>query len=86
MAKKTKKKISTPKERIEELYNSIDPYEAPAALDAMYDILIDIYTLIQEHKLANEAEGMSDLGFALLYIEPWLDAIKKEIDDGEKTD
>lgn len=56
--------------------------------EEIYDVLIDIYSLIQAHKLTNEADGISDLGFALLYIEPWLDALKKELEEdanyGEK--
>ena len=90
MAKKKKIKIVN---RQEEMIKSVKTnfgysLDQRIVFEEIYDVLIDIYSLIQGHKLNNEADGISDLGFALLYIEPWLDALKKELEEdtnyGEK--
>ena len=52
-----------------------------AALEFVYDMLILLHGEISEHMEANEKEvGDSDLGMALLKIEPILDTLKKELD------
>lgn len=84
MAKKKKIKIvNRQKEMIERIKRQADnPFVLEKEIyQDIYDVLIDIYSLIQEHKISNEAEGLSDLGFALLYIEPWLDALKRELSE-----
>ena len=66
---------------IKELRNQygFDP-DYVAALSAMYDVLLLLYKEIREHQEANEEEAeISDLGIALLDIEPVLDALAYEI-------
>ena len=52
-----------------------------AALEFAYDMLILLHGEVSEHMEANEKEaGESDLGMALLKIEPILDTLKKALD------
>ena len=85
MAKK-KQKIKEVKsaqaQMIERIENTILLYDDRKLLyQCLYDMAVDIYSLIDDHMTANSVDGMSDLGFALLYIEPWMDALRKELEN-----
>ncbi len=65
--------------QIKEQYGFDSDYVA--ALEFSYDMLILLHGEVSEHMEANEKEaGDSDLGMALLKIEPILDTLKKELD------
>ena len=72
-------KIKEMMAQIKEQYG-FDP-DYVAALEFSYNMLILLHGEVSEHMEANEKEvGDSDLGMALLKIEPVLDTLKKEID------